>query len=218
MRSQKELVRQNSKSDFGGFTAVEGLLVVLVVAVVGFGGYYVWNNQSKKDSNNSQSASTSSNTTNKPSNKTSSTQYLIIKEWGVRAKSNSAYTLKYVIDSEHPNWAAFTSDELLAAGNLPGCGISKSDDGAGNQIQNAGDGFIQRYKSDEQVQSGGGIDIGQTAKQSAEADPSNWAHVGNYYYSYAHPQASCDDGVDTVQTQSENAVKDLLNSLEVLPS
>lgn len=36
-----------------GFTVVEGLLIVLVLAVVGFGGYYVWNQN--KDKQNSQS-------------------------------------------------------------------------------------------------------------------------------------------------------------------
>jgi uncharacterized protein HemX len=30
-----------------GFSAVEGLLIVLVLAVIGFGGYYIWDQQKR---------------------------------------------------------------------------------------------------------------------------------------------------------------------------
>lgn len=43
-----------------GFTLVEGLLIILVIAIIGFGGYYVWQNQSDKDAKESSLASKNS--------------------------------------------------------------------------------------------------------------------------------------------------------------
>lgn len=42
-----------------GFTAVEGLLIVLALTVVGFGGYFVWSRQNNKDPQPSQQTDTS---------------------------------------------------------------------------------------------------------------------------------------------------------------
>jgi hypothetical protein len=56
-----------------GFTAVEGLLIALVLAVIGFGGYYVWHSQQPKKTTattpattNGQSAITKQTTTTDP--------------------------------------------------------------------------------------------------------------------------------------------------------
>jgi hypothetical protein len=48
-----------------GFTIVEGLLLVLVVAVIAFGGYYVYSNQKHKTTNSSTPTTTSSTSTPK---------------------------------------------------------------------------------------------------------------------------------------------------------
>lgn len=49
-----------------GFTAVEALLIILVLAIVGFGGYYVWQNQQNKaKSTVVQTTTTSSTSTTK---------------------------------------------------------------------------------------------------------------------------------------------------------
>ncbi len=39
-------MKPHSKNE-SGFTAVEGLLIILVLAIIGFGGYYVWHTQHK---------------------------------------------------------------------------------------------------------------------------------------------------------------------------
>lgn len=39
-----------------GFTLVEGLLIILIVTIIAFGGYYVWQNQNDKDATESTSA------------------------------------------------------------------------------------------------------------------------------------------------------------------
>lgn len=64
-----------------GFTAVEGLLIVLILAVIGFGGYYVWHTQhSKKASTPTTSALRKKATSTTPPNpyagwKTATLQY-----------------------------------------------------------------------------------------------------------------------------------------------
>lgn len=52
---------KNSK----GFTLVETLLVILVLAVIGFGGYYVWQNQHKDETKVSSNKSTATKTETK---------------------------------------------------------------------------------------------------------------------------------------------------------
>ncbi|MDB5176292.1 MAG: hypothetical protein JWM81_1150 [Candidatus Saccharibacteria bacterium] len=64
-----------------GFGAVEALIIILILAVIGFGGYYVWN--SNKD--DAQSTKTAATTDSTPSNEnSSSTKYFTIAEFGVR--------------------------------------------------------------------------------------------------------------------------------------
>lgn len=46
-----------------GFTLVEGLLIVLILSVVGFAGYTVWNQNQGKDSNSENSSSLSDSQT-----------------------------------------------------------------------------------------------------------------------------------------------------------
>lgn len=57
-----------------GFTLVEGLLVILVVAVIGFGGYYVWQNQNDKDTKeNSLTSKAAENSQDKSKTQTNET-------------------------------------------------------------------------------------------------------------------------------------------------
>jgi hypothetical protein len=51
-----------------GFALIEGLLIILILAIIGFGGYYVWNTQKNTDktSNDAISASQSMEKTSNP--------------------------------------------------------------------------------------------------------------------------------------------------------
>ncbi len=52
-----------------GFTLVEGLLVAVLIAVIGFGGYYVWNeNQDEETSMNEEISSSEENVQTPPEN------------------------------------------------------------------------------------------------------------------------------------------------------
>jgi competence protein ComGC len=57
--------------DENGFSAIESLLVILVIAVITFGGYYVWNSQKNKAFIQS---STTTSLVNKPATTTSTNQ------------------------------------------------------------------------------------------------------------------------------------------------
>ena len=66
-----------------GFTAVEVVITVLVVAALGVGGWYVWHKNQKSDSKQATSSQSSENT--QATDPSEGGKYLVIKEWGVRA-------------------------------------------------------------------------------------------------------------------------------------
>lgn len=69
-----------------GFSGIETLLVLLAVAIIGFGGYYVWYSQQNKKTVTNTSSFSASTTPRTP---TSSQNYLIIKEWDVKVLLDS---------------------------------------------------------------------------------------------------------------------------------
>lgn len=75
-----------------GFGLVPVLMVLILVSVIGFAGYYVWNNQYKKKETTQQpetqkpinTNSVKPTETTKPSTSADNQNYLVIKEWGVK--------------------------------------------------------------------------------------------------------------------------------------
>lgn len=61
------------KRNDSGFSAVEGILVLLIVGIVGFVGWYVWNQNNKTPNSNNTSANTNTVPTSKPKTSTNST-------------------------------------------------------------------------------------------------------------------------------------------------
>lgn len=103
----------NKEKSTRGFSAVVGLLIVLVLAVIGFAGYFVW--QKNKDNTKKSSASTLQNDQKKqdddgnakPNDPSEGGKYLVIKEWKVRValpaalKDKVAYKLgEKMIDTD----------------------------------------------------------------------------------------------------------------------
>lgn len=95
-----------------GFTLIEGLLIAVVLSVIGFGGYYVWNEQNKKPTTASNQSS--SNNNQNVAQKT----YLEIPELGVKVSmSKDIPDMYYSIKtrSNDGNKYAVLSSRSLAA-------------------------------------------------------------------------------------------------------
>lgn len=196
-----------------GFTTIEVLLLLIILAIIGGTGYYVWHSRQQAD----QTLNTASNETsavkvnNQSKSGTASTKYFTISQWGVRAPQSGDITLEYAIVKGNggPDYAKFSSAQLDKIGNT--CKTS-ADYG----------GIIDRYSSSEHFLVGdGGVDSGKTAAQYATTlQAGTYAHVGDFYYFYESPQALCPDiqSNDTngqkVQSDTQAAVKAVVTNLQ----
>lgn len=186
-----------------GFAAIEAILIVIILAIIGGTGYYVYqaNNKATNTQNNAH--------TDAESAVTHKTKYVTLKEWDVRAPYSGKLHLSYTIKSEAGGvtFAAFTSSELTDQGGL--C-ASSPDYG----------GTIVRYPADAKMLSDSGETLDQTASAyAATLDKTDYAHVGDYYFFYTSPQAACADksAGQKVQTDTQSDVKALLPKLETAP-
>ncbi len=116
-----------------GFTAVEAVVVLCVIAVLSIGGWYVWHNNQKSSSNgnsitqqnDTQDAAESEKTTD-PSE---GGKYLVIKEWGVKVllpqdlQGKVSYTLDEALDTDSGLQIQAVKIRILASLFEPGvCG------------------------------------------------------------------------------------------------
>lgn len=91
-----------------GFALIEGLLIILILAIIGFGGYYVWHSQKQTDNSLTQANQVSQS-------KTSSNAYV---SWQTYADPAKIYSVKYPGDwetynnGEHPTVAT----DVIAVG------------------------------------------------------------------------------------------------------
>src|SRR5437868_5585973 len=109
MRLRMQLHKPTER-DQSGFSVIEVLLVVLVIAVMAVTGFVVYqrsksNAKDHASINSSQSTGTTQNTTTtKPTQM--ATQYLTVKEWGVRLTLDSTTaSLYYYINPQNPDVA-----------------------------------------------------------------------------------------------------------------
>ena len=200
-----------TKPKQSGFSIIEVSLVILVVAVLSATGFVVY--QHHKPSSAKNSAATSSNQPTEQPQGTTTTQsaqttrqYLTIKEWGVRVPYSGSLKLSYTMSLESRT-ATFSSDQLTAL----------SSDCVGRS------GLIIRWASTDQVSEGPPDANTPTAANAfAGKDPSTlpYAHIGNYYFTFAHDQAACGDLNTTAATQSQtnDAVKALVANLQAIPN
>ncbi len=186
-----------------GFTVVEGVLILIIVAMLGFTGWFVWHSQQNTDKINSQAAKNSQPVTtdkNKPSyltamDNSTSQNYFTIKAWGVRAAYNGTDSFVYKIrtaqDSSNNNFRYVT----VTSKNL----ISKY------QCTDYGAGGIERLKPTDKFGEGDPSE-GPTAEQAAKQDQfkDSFGHVGNYYFYYFHDQAAC-GGIGLLKGAEQNA-------------
>jgi prepilin-type N-terminal cleavage/methylation domain-containing protein len=173
--------QQNQK----GFSAIELLLVMLIVAVLGFTGYYVYHNQ---------------HTAKAVVVKTTSTSSPAAASGTSTAKPASYFT----------TYAYLSSSQLDASD--PACAVTNGGYG----------GVITRYASTDMVQDEDGS-TNQTPAQyiSQNTDPGLiYAHIGNYYYFYTHPQGDCSGNAasNTIQSQTETVFETLVPILQAVPA
>jgi prepilin-type N-terminal cleavage/methylation domain-containing protein len=199
--------QQNQK----GFSAIELLLVMLIVAVLGFTGYYVYHNQHTakavvvKTTSTSSPAAASGTSTAKPAS------YFTIAAWGVRAPYSGSLTLESNVTTSDGETYAYLSSSQLDASD-PACAVTNGGYG----------GVITRYASTDMVQDEDGS-TNQTPAQyiSQNTDPGLiYAHIGNYYYFYTHPQGDCSGNAasNTIQSQTETVFETLVPILQAVPA
>lgn len=104
------------KLNQSGFGAIEAILIVVIVAIIGGTGYYVYhaNKQTDKAANNASSSNIESSKTQATSSKTTAPantpKYLTIKEWGIRAPYSGSDSFSYIISTN--NTATVISQKL----------------------------------------------------------------------------------------------------------
>jgi hypothetical protein len=180
-----------------GIALLETLLILLILTIIGFGGYYVWNSQKQSDKSLS-SAEKASQPTPVSNSNSASKKTLTIEEWGVKATYSSSVSLKYVLRDGDNNVAETSSQELDSAGCPNGGGL------------------IARYTSNQAANEPGGH--GMTASAFAKTlNTGEYGHVGDYYFFFEHSQFGCgDNGSSILQVQQEtnDAAKNLLPDLQ----
>jgi prepilin-type N-terminal cleavage/methylation domain-containing protein len=217
-------LHQPTKRNQSGYSIIEVLIVVLVVAALAGSGIVFYQRHNPISAKNSAATITIQTTT--PSKSTTTThpaqttsQYFTITEWGIKAKPDDTFTLRYKIWPSAPNIADFTSDQLTSASSNPGCGIGLTPGDTTDTTGNHGGGVIMRLLPTDVVHDLVGDNSSSgTAEQFASnpqyaAFKSDIVKAGSYYYVYYHEQGPCAD-TGFVQENTESAVKNLLQSFQ----
>ncbi len=198
-------------SSQSGFAALEAVLLVVIVAIIGGTGYFVYHANKKTNSTFNSAAKVAQSTPQQKTKKKSTTPaktttttpaptqaYFTITEWGVRAPYNGTDTLTYRLNADKTSATAI-SKQLV--GLDAGCATF-------------GAGQIARLSASDVLYDGG-----PTIAQAAVQDPGDYGHVGNYYYHFVHDQAACGNisagppGSPTAGEQAQNAANSLTQSL-----
>jgi hypothetical protein len=190
-----------------GFSAVEGLLIVIISGMLGGVGWYVIHSQQQVDKTYSQTANTTvvpKSTAAKVPSTTSQPNYLTIKEWGVRLLVDIGDTLTYRVTAGNGNGIEVISKNLA---DKYGC----NDFGAG---------IINRLKpSDNAAEYSISGTKTVTVEQAAKDNPDDYKKVGVYYYAFAHDQAACSSTVIIdAQNAANSNTKSLIPKLEAIPA
>jgi Tfp pilus assembly protein PilV len=195
-----------------GFAAIEAVLIVVILAIIGGTGYYVYqaNNKSTETQNAAQLAAQSAVKHTKKSPAKTASQAFVISEWSVEAVNASKdVTPQYkIVTQTNQQWADFSSAELTAA-DPTNCGVN----------QQAG-GTISRAKAQDHLYTDGGDDTGKTIQQAvADGSLKNYKKVSDYYYWYEPGQADCSSSDTTIalQTKTRDAIKAMVSKLEAVP-
>lgn len=194
-----------------GFSAVEGLLIILVVAVIGFGGYYVWHTQHKAK----PTAAITTTSATKPATKTTTStpaapvqKYVTISAWGVRVPYSGSDTL-----SASDQTCTENGDAAGDTINL-GCSVDVTSQDLANSVGSCQStratgkvGYFYRMGANDNYQETDGSGFEPVAQWTA-ANPGQYTQIGRYYYAFAEIGAAWGgQGAVSINT-STNALAD----------
>ena len=190
-----------------GFSAVEILLVLIIVVLIGAVGFMVYKNKhqpTKVVTVTKTVVTPAKSTTSSPSN--NSANYLTIKEWGVKVTlttpiSNATYQL--VTNNQYLKPSAFLSTSTLDAS--ANCTSYYSNSPANDPTPTFQ--YIERFSlSDTTSLYEGGPTI--TALQASQQSPSTYIRVGSYVYTYGHGNgAPCSEQASTIEPAFQTSFK-----------
>jgi hypothetical protein len=214
-----------------GFSAIEAVLLVVIVAIIGGTGYFVWHakqntDKSLNDTANSQpgiakaskitdfagcKAATGSKLletypeqcVTKSGQKFTNQQYLEIKEWGIKLPLTSPIASVVYSSGQYSTGTSSATGGTAKLG-LPSLG-SDCGDSSGAPL-----GLYVRFtQSDVQEEDVNNIEGGPSLHDLAKSAVT----LDGYMYAYAHSQFACSDNASTLNAAT-TALRDAIKSLK----
>ena len=187
------MTNQNQK----GFSVFEACIIVLVLALLALGAWFIWDKNKDKDYEESANAAMQASAESEEIANNVATPdqtYLTIKEWDVRFKTSAANKdAYYYIENGKPDYAYLSLTSLKNADN---CAADDTTIGV-----------IVRFKKG---------DIDPISEEPYINYYPSAPKVGDYYYFYQHPQAGCteDEAMLTKIDAAQGAFKSNLTTVE----
>lgn len=187
-----------------GFAALETLLILVIIAIIGGIGWYAIHTKHQTDKILSQADKISQSTPIKTPKSQSTAlpqKTLIIKEWNVQIPYSGSDTYSYNYDASHPD-----SIEIISAH------LSKQ-----YSCTDFGAGVLDRFQGSDPVNPfyGGS---NETVAESASQNSGTYFKVGNYYFSLSSDNAACSSRVlDTAQEEAMNTFGTFVSNIQAIP-
>lgn len=170
-----------------GFAALEALLILIIVTIIGGTGWYVL-----KSKNNANTTLTNSQNITQPTN-LQKKKSLTLQKWAVAGTYASSLDLTYKLTTSPVDGAP---EAQISSKQLDQSGANCT----------YGSGGIVRYGT-----------LGDYQKAvSTSSDLGNYRKVGNYYYAILNNSVGCanPDKVGDLQTEAATAIQQVLKSLQ----
>lgn len=173
--------------DTKGFTVVEGLLIILVIAVICLGGFYVWHTEHKTST--TKATTTAAVKSTYPGSKytaspvTPAQQYLTISAWGVRVP----YTLEDTLSASSQTCAE-KGDAAGDTVNL-GCQVTVNSQELASLVGSCTAkvsgtvGYFYRMGANDNYNNTNGSGYTPVAQWAAQ-NPGQYTQIGSYYYAF----------------------------------
>jgi hypothetical protein len=174
-----------------GFTAVETLIIVLVLVVLGGAGYFVWHAQRTGEKTVNLSGSTSS----KPN-----TKFLTIKEWGVAVPMPANVMTSDIYYKLKADNTAGATDAILGSTKL-GALVASCD--INNSTGSTPFGWIEKMAPSAYA---------QAKADATNTGVTNGTLLGGYYYVWQAPRGNCYEISAKGNTKLQSQIKALSSS------